>query len=482
VASTTDYKFHTLLQRQLHRLSLDGKSVPTESQWRAFLKSINGVYIQSDQDRYLLERSLGISSREMSTLNEKLELAQHVAGLGFWFFDQEANQITFTNEIYDLLGLDPLKGVTKIEELTAFLDEETQTKFISLVNNAFLTGNKYELEFSIFHKILKTNKGFYTTGQTYGMDASGKKQLFGIFMDITDRKEAEKKLSELNARVIASAKQAGMAQIATSVLHNIGNVLNSANVSMGLLQENLNINNYKKLSEILRMVKDHHQNLDLYFKQDAKGKLIPEYLMNLLEVIINTYKIAQEEIHNLSHNIIHIKDIVTMQESFSGISGVAEKVLIKSLCIYANKMGGIADKNIEIVMKMNDGLEIMTDKSKLLQILINLFKNAKDSLMSSDQKNKKIHIKADLIQDSIVIQITDNGVGIPNENLKKIFTFGYTTKEKGHGFGLHSSILLAKELGGTLEASSDGLNQGATFSLKLPLELPLSFRRELANE
>lgn len=67
------------------------------------------------------------------------------------------------------------------------------------------------------------------------------------------------------------------------------------------------------------------------------------------------------------------------------------------------------------------------------------------------------------------ITVSDNGVGIAVENLTRIFAHGFTTKKNGHGFGLHSSALAAKELGGSLRASSEGPDRGATFILELPL-------------
>ena len=69
----------------------------------------------------------------------------------------------------------------------------------------------------------------------------------------------------------------------------------------------------------------------------------------------------------------------------------------------------------------------------------------------------------------VKISVMDNGVGIPCENLTRIFRFGFTTRKNGHGFGLHSGALAAHELGGALRAHSDGLGQGATFTLELPL-------------
>jgi len=65
--------------------------------------------------------------------------------------------------------------------------------------------------------------------------------------------------------------------------------------------------------------------------------------------------------------------------------------------------------------------------------------------------------------------VIDNGIGIPPENMGRIFNHGFTTRDSGHGFGLHSAALAAQELGGSLRAESDGPGRGATFVLELPL-------------
>ena len=68
-----------------------------------------------------------------------------------------------------------------------------------------------------------------------------------------------------------------------------------------------------------------------------------------------------------------------------------------------------------------------------------------------------------------IISVADNGIGIPAENLTRIFAHGFTTRKHGHGFGLHSSALAASEMGGALRVQSDGHGCGATFTIELPL-------------
>ena len=118
---------------------------------------------------------------------------------------------------------------------------------------------------------------------------------------------------------------------------------------------------------------------------------------------------------------------------------------------------------------------ISVDKHKILQILVNLIRNAKYAIETAGKRDKRLAISIRSNERNMVqITITDNGIGIAQENLTRIFSHGFTTKRDGHGFGLHSGALAAKEMGGSLSASSEGPGKGATFILELPLSAPKS--------
>ena len=116
--------------------------------------------------------------------------------------------------------------------------------------------------------------------------------------------------------------------------------------------------------------------------------------------------------------------------------------------------------------------QVQVEKQKVLQILVNLMRNARDALVESGRQGPAIDLahpnrrRSD--EKKVVIEVIDNGVGIEEENLTKIFSHGFTTKRHGHGFGLHSSANAAKEMGGNLTAHSDGPGRGAVFTLELP--------------
>jgi signal transduction histidine kinase len=107
-----------------------------------------------------------------------------------------------------------------------------------------------------------------------------------------------------------------------------------------------------------------------------------------------------------------------------------------------------------------------------VQVLVNLIRNAKQACDDSGSATKKMTVRVSGSLDSVRVSVIDNGVGIPPENLTRIFAHGFTTKPNGHGFGLHGAALAAREMGGSLTVHSDGGGAGAAFTLELPVHPP----------
>jgi C4-dicarboxylate-specific signal transduction histidine kinase len=115
---------------------------------------------------------------------------------------------------------------------------------------------------------------------------------------------------------------------------------------------------------------------------------------------------------------------------------------------------------------------LLLDKSRLLQILLNLMSNASHAMESIPADARKLTLATALVRDSrgerLRITVRDEGEGIAPSHLASIFAHGFTTKKSGHGFGLHASAVAAIEMGGTLVAHSDGAGRGALFTLEVP--------------
>jgi signal transduction histidine kinase len=266
-------------------------------------------------------------------------------------------------------------------------------------------------------------------------------------------------------------RRAGMAEIANNVLHNVGNVLNSVNISVNMITDNLKESKLSSLGKVIEIVHEHKTDLGAYLNDDPKGKILPKYLTQFYEYLVTNQKKNLEELSSLHKSIEHINNIISMQQAYTGATVVLEMVDIQNLIEESLRISVIssADAEIEIVREFDTAPLINLDKHKVLQILVNLINNAKHACNDSGQVIKRIKICLYKTKEYVHISVIDNGIGIAAENLNRIFNHGFTTRETGHGFGLHNSVLAAKEMGGRLSVRSDGIGKGATLTLELPL-------------
>ncbi|MBC8010335.1 MAG: PAS domain S-box protein [Burkholderiales bacterium] len=288
--------------------------------------------------------------------------------------------------------------------------------------------------------------------------------------DITESKHAEAELERVHRQLLQTSHQAGMAEVATGVLHNVGNVLNSVNVSATLIADLVRRSKSPNVAKIRDLLEQHRAELGPYLTEDAKGRLIPAYLTTLAESLSTEQKTVITELDSLHKNIGHIKDIVAMQQSYAKTSGVVETISVPDLIEDSVRMnaGSLARHEVGLARRYDGRPVIIVEKNKVLQILVNLIRNAKYACNESGRTDKLITIRTTVDDQGVDIAVIDNGVGIAPENLTRIFAHGFTTRKHGHGFGLHSGALAAKELGGALSVHSEGLGRGATFTLRLP--------------
>jgi C4-dicarboxylate-specific signal transduction histidine kinase len=290
--------------------------------------------------------------------------------------------------------------------------------------------------------------------------------------EISERKRMETEIEKSHQELLIASRQAGMAEVATSVLHNVGNVLNSVNVSAGVVAEKIRRSKVKNITRASEMMKEHATDLVDFLQNDLKGRQLPQYLGRLAEHLNIEQESILGELESLRKNVEHIKGIVGMQQNYAKVFGSAEAVNPTELVEDALRMnnGALVRHEVRVIRDYEKDLpEIVADKHKLLQILVNLICNAKNACDESVQAEKVLTIRVAHPRGRIQISVSDNGVGIAQENLTKIFNHGFTTRKDGHGFGLHSGALAAKEMGGALVAQSDGLGKGARFTVELPV-------------
>ena len=298
---------------------------------------------------------------------------------------------------------------------------------------------------------------------------------FGISKDFTALKKAEVELEAAHERLIETSRLAGMAEVATDVLHNVGNVLNSVNVSCSLAVDRVKASKAASLFKVSALLEENRGRLGEFLLHDPRGQQIPGFLAALAEHFTGEQSALLQELEQLRENIAHIKQIVAMQQSYAKVAGVTETVSAAQLVEDALHINGsaLARHTVKVRREFEESPPIVTDKHRVLQILVNLMSNAKYALDDSGRPDRLMTLRIGGDGDGHVkIQVSDNGVGIPPENLTRIFGHGFTTRRNGHGFGLHSSALAVRELGGSIQAQSEGLGKGATFTLLLPHNPP----------
>jgi NO-binding membrane sensor protein with MHYT domain len=293
---------------------------------------------------------------------------------------------------------------------------------------------------------------------------------------LRDNERITRELHAVQTDLVTTARQAGMAEIANNVLHNVGNVLNSVNVSAGLVTSKMRGSKALGLAKAVQLMNEHAADLSDFLSRDAKGRLLPGYLNQLVAALATERQSVVEELGSLTASVDHIKDIVATQQSYAGAASVVEAVQVRELLEDALRMnaGALEQHQVTVIREFADVPLLMLDKSRVLQILVNLIRNAEQAMDGVTEHSHQMTLRMGVADPpdgrSLRIRVADEGQGIAPENLARLFVHGFTTRKNGHGFGLHSCALAAKEMGGTLTAQSDGLGKGAAFTLELPIK------------
>ena len=295
---------------------------------------------------------------------------------------------------------------------------------------------------------------------------------FGYTEDITKEKEMSLSLKNVQTALVDASRMAGMAEVATGVLHNVGNVLNSLNVSSSIITTGLRQSKAESLAKLGQLLQEHAGDLGKFITEDPKGKKVIEFLESLAKHFSAERDRLLNEVEMMQKNVDHIKEIVSMQQTYASMAGMVEPLDAAGLMEDAIRMnsGTLGRNVIKITKDFQPVPLIMAEKGKVLQILVNLIRNSKHAIDENGREHKEITLRVSGgAAGRVKLIVQDNGIGIPPENLLKIFQHGFTTKSEGHGFGIHSSANAAREMKGSLSVQSDGLGQGATFILDLPV-------------
>ena len=297
--------------------------------------------------------------------------------------------------------------------------------------------------------------------------------IIAIARDITERKRAEAKLKTAQEKLLETAREVGMAEVATGVLHNVGNVLNSVSVTAESIQKRVRGSKISYLSDVVGLFEEHQSELGKFMTSQERGKKIPAFLANLSTELIDEQERCLEALEELTKHVQHVGDIIQLQQSHSKTKGLIEPTSIEEIIEDTLKINAemITRNSVDIRREIPELPNLLLDRHKVLQILTNLISNAIYALSKSESEEKTLKIQVkELKNGRLRIDVCDNGIGIPKENLTRIFEHGFTTKKKGHGFGLHSTALSANELNGSIKALSDGPGKGSVFTVELPFK------------
>ena len=298
--------------------------------------------------------------------------------------------------------------------------------------------------------------------------ATSERRLVGITLDISKRVAAEQRERLLQKQLREASHQSGMAEVATGVLHNVGNVLNSLGVSCATASARLRASQFDRLERVSAMLEANQHALGEFFASDPRGQRLPQYLTALGERLEQDVDDLGQEFDAIHSHFQYLRKIVQAQQSFARGSEAEEPVSVCELVETALELKGRELSGAVITRDIPDLPAVWTNRYKLLQIIVTFICNASDAIAGNEPEGQRIVVRARLTGGWLEIAVEDSGVGMPAERLELVWKFGFTTKPHGQGFGLHSAATAAQQLGGSVAASSPGPGLGACFSVRLP--------------
>jgi PAS domain S-box-containing protein len=340
----------------------------------------------------------------------------------------------------------------------------------SIIENLLLQGSVSGVESSFL-----TNDGRLIPISVSGsmmQDEQGQFQgLVCVAQDITARKQMEEEKLELHEQLLDTSRQLGMAEVASDVLHNVGNALNSINVSIGVVTDLLKNSMVGDVGRISQLFHKHREDLGNYFSSNSKGKQIPAYLEKLAGQLVEEQRVAIAELARLRENAQNAQQCVAVQQDLAKPSGITEEISVIELVEEALTLNQelLENSKIAVSREFQEIPQLIVDKHQVLEVMVEVIRNACQAMVSVS--TKQLIVRAKLIPgppDSVCLEVQDSGIGIASDDLIKIFGQGYSTKNGKRGMSLHSGALMVKNLGGALRAHSEGIGHGATFSLELP--------------
>ncbi|WPB81577.1 AAA family ATPase [Archangium violaceum] len=284
--------------------------------------------------------------------------------------------------------------------------------------------------------------------------------------------ERTRELKRAQSRLLETARTAGMAEVAANVLHNVGNVLTSAVINHQVLRQTVDASRAGRLKQATTLLAEHRHALADFLSQHPRGVYLLDYLSVLADELLREQATLREGMDSMGMHIEHIRAIVQVQQNYAGSTLLTEECELSGLVQDALRifMPALRRHGVTVTQELAALPPVRVDRHKVLQILINLISNAKKAVKVLPEGQRQVHLRLEAMGRMARVLVVDNGAGIAPENRQRLFSQGFTTREGGHGLGLHSSALAARALGGSLGLESEGPGKGATAILELPLD------------
>jgi NO-binding membrane sensor protein with MHYT domain len=399
-----------------------------------------------------------------------LTLATQAAGIACWEYDVATRSTLWTENEIDALRAAGVDLRARPDELMAMIHEDDASAALATIRNSM---PQHRPVCALRVRVLAPagNTVHLQAHARPSFDQQGQlERVLGVAWDVTEQVLQEERQLQLQLQLRDASHQAGMAEVATGVLHNVGNVLNSLGVSATLVLARLRDSRVGNVQRVARLLTEHKDRLGDFLENDPRGREVPSYLTQLGEHLGAESQDLQGEAQAIVTHVEHIGRIVVGQQSYARRSGITEEIDIAELVDDAIALSFTGSTDISVSRDYQLTPRLTLDRHKLIQILGNLLSNARHALREEMQRPRNLTVRIRTLEaGSLTIDVEDSGIGIEASALRRLFEFGFTTKKDGHGFGLHVSGILAKDLGGELSGHSEGLGRGARFSLCLPL-------------
>jgi PAS domain S-box-containing protein len=378
-------------------------------------------------------------------------------------------RITYANDGFGALAGRPLEAVLGRTEDELFPGESAALRAREEDRRIIETGQSLEYEREIGPE---GERRFLQIKKTPLCDATGVPSgVQEVYWDITSFRETEARLRNTQRELMEVSRRAGIAEMATGVLHNIGNALNSVNTSSGLVTNRLHRMKIESVGKLRELLERKSEPWSEIFSTDERGRMVLSFVESLDLHLRQEREKVLLEMKSLRAGVDHVNGIVASQQEFAQASDLTEEQDASEAIEYALRLceGEFLQHQVVVIREYLPAPRVRMDRHKAVQILVNLLRNAREALVDSRASDRRVHVGVRVTQPGQVqCFVSDNGAGIAPEHLARVFTMGFTTKKDGHGFGLHNSMLTATSMGGELQLEHAGPGGGATFVLSLP--------------